>query len=353
MGLDDIVKVTITRQTTIPAVASFSDILIAAEFLAADITPAFSATERVRFYSSLEEIATAGYSQTGPVYLGAAAIFAQNPKVSQIAVGRKLTGGDGSETWTEALTNINADNSAWYGLVAGTRTLADQQLVAAWVESNEKLCGLATSDSNAISGTGDIIEDLQTNNYARTFGIYHPDADLTANDPYSDAAWLGKLFPYDPGTSTWKFKTLAGVPSYTLSTSERNTVLGKNGNIYTVVSGVAITEEGWVGEGEFIDIIRGTDWLKARIQERIYTLLINQQKVPYTDGGIRAIEGELKAQLQDAVGINFLSEFTTSAPNAADISIINKGNRLLPDITFTAKYAGAIHSVEIDGTISL
>ena len=353
MALDDIVNVTITRETTTPTVQSFNDILIAAEFLASSITPAFGTDERVRAYSSLQEIEDAGYSTTETVYLAAQAIFAQNPKVNQVKVGRKLTGVDGTETWTEALGAINEDDSDWYGLVVGTRTLADQQLAADWTESNDKLLGLSSDDSNIISGTGDIAEYVQTNALARTFVIYHPNSDLTATDEYPDAAWLGNRFPYDPGTTTWKFKTLSGVSVYSLTTTERNTALGKNCNIYTTVAGVNITEEGIVGEGEFLDVIRGVDALKADIQTEIYTLLVREQKVPYTDGGVKSIESILQRVLQTYVDNGFLADYVTSAPRVADVSSTDRGNRLLPDVNFESTLASAIHAVEVNGVVSL
>ena len=353
MPLDDIVQVTITRQTTTPTVQSFNNVLIAAEFLASSITPAFGATERVREYSSLTELSDAGFVTTEPVYLAAQAIFSQNPKIGSVKVGRKLTGGDGTETWTDALAAINVDDSDWYGLVVGTRTLADQQLVATWVEANDKLCGLSSNDSNVIGGTGDIAEYLQDNSLARTFCIYHPNSDLSATDEWPDAAWIGERFPSDPGTSTWKFKTLAGVSVYTLTTTERNTALGKNCNIYTSTAGVSITEDGTVGEGEFIDVIRGVDALKATIQAGIYTLLVQEETVPYTDQGVKSIESILKGVLQNFVDDGFLSAFTTSSPLVADVSVIDKGNRLLPDVNFESTLAGAIHAVQVNGVVSL
>jgi hypothetical protein len=356
MALNDIVNVTITRNTTVPSVQSFSDILIAGEFLASTITPVFATDERVRSYTSLTDMATAGFSTTGAVYLGAQSVLSQNPKVSKVYVGRKLTSTDGIETWTEALSAIAVDNNDWYGLVVGTRTLAEQELVADWVEANDKLCGLSSDDSNIISSTGDIAEYLQTNSLSRTFAFYHPNSDLSATDEFPEGAMLGKMFPKVPGSSSWKFKTLAGVSSYSLTSTERGVVLGKNCNIYTSVAGVAITEEGVTGDGSYIDVIRGTDALKATIQAEIYTALIQQDKVPFTDGGIKSIEGILKGVLAQFVGSNFLAGDpapTTFAPLVSAVSTIDKGNRTLPDITFEAILAGAIHKVIIAGVLSL
>lgn len=350
--INNIVQVTITRQTTVAKVASFNGLLIAEEFLKADITPSFD--ERVRAYSSLSEIADAGFLTSSAVYLSAQALFQQNPNIGQIYVGRKLTGVDGSETWTVAMDAIKEDSDAWYGFFIGTRTLADLEEVADWAEANKKLFFISDDDSNIISGTGDIAEYLETNNYDRSTVLYHPDADLSTDDPYAEAAWSGFMFTYEPGEATWAYKQLTGVPAYQLTTAQRNTALGKNCNLFEEIAGVDVTRFGKVGSGEYIDIIRGTDWLEARIQERVFTVLLNNAKVPYTDAGIQSVVAELEGALQEAVDINLITEgFEVTFPAAADISTQDKADRLLPDIEFTATYAGAIHRVEIQGTISL
>lgn len=357
--IDDIIQITITRQTATAKVASFNGILMAAEFLIADITPAFS--ERVRKYTSLSEIATAGFPTSGPIYLAAQALFSQNPNVGEIYVGRKLTGGDGSETWAEALTAMLEDSNKWYGFSVGTKVLIDLEAAADWSEANKKLFLVSDDDANIISGTGDIAEYAETNNLDRTAIMYHPDADESASDPYAAVAWMGKLFTYDPGSVNWAHKTLNAVPSYALTSAERTTVEGKNCNFYEEVAGVDVTLWGTVGSGEYIDIIRGIDWLEARIQERVFNVLINNDKVPFTDQGIQAVVSELRAALQEGVDNNLIAPpdvdgnpgYTVTYPRASEVSTTDKANRLLPDIEFAATLAGAINKVEIQGVVSL
>lgn len=349
--IDTIVQVTITRQTAVASVASFDNLLIAEEFLKASITPSFD--ERVRVYASLQEIIDAGFSTSSAVYLAAQALFLQNPNTGQIYVGRKLTGIDGSETWTEALTAIAEESSAWYGFFIGTKTLADLEEAADWSEANKKIFFVSDDDSNIISGTGDIAEYANTNNYDRTVVIYHPDADLTTDDPFIESAWSGYIFTFDPGSANWAHKQLSGVPVYNLTTAQRNTALGKKANLFETVAGLDVTRFGTVGSGEYIDIIRGTDWLEARIQERVYTVIANSVKVPYTDAGVQSIVAEVESALEEAVDVGLLSEYNVTFPKVVDIAANDKVDRLLPDINFTATYAGAINKVEINGTISL
>jgi hypothetical protein len=349
--LDRIVQVTITRQTASPSVESFNDVLVVGEFLAAKTTPAFST--RTREYGSLAEMAAEGWVAGDAHYDAAEAIFSQSPSISKIVVGRKLTGADGSETWTEALTAIALVSNTWYGIIALTRTLAHQQLIAAWVETNKKLAVLASADSNVISGTGDIAEYVETQGYDRTAVLYHSSADLTG-DEFPDAAWIGKMFPGDPGESNWMFKTLTGITPDAFTTAQRNTVLGKNGNIYSSVAGISMTEKGTVGSGEYLDVIWGLDYMSANIQNKVFSLLVNSAKVPFTDAGIQGVVAKVKEALQEAVAIGLITaEFEVSAPLASAVSSADKSARTLKDITFTATLQGAVNAVQIEGVVVL
>ena len=92
------------------------------------------------------------------------------------------------------------------------------------------------------------------------------------------------------------------------------------------------------------------------MQERIFGVLANLPKLPFTNQGIAVIEGEIRAQQQEAItnGV-FASDPapTVSVPDVLDVPTADKANRLLPDVGFTATLAGAIHAVEIDGTVSV
>ena len=52
--LDKIVQVTITRQTTVPSMKSFSEVLFVDDFDASGITPVFNKDHRVQVFGSPE-----------------------------------------------------------------------------------------------------------------------------------------------------------------------------------------------------------------------------------------------------------------------------------------------------------
>ena len=263
-----------------------------------------------------------------------------------------------TQSLTDALNLINND-AAWYGVAAYTHDDADITEVALWANANKKLHGYSTDDVNTLqTTTTDIVAQMQSLSYDRTFGSFGIEAGSDQDDAseYPEAAWMGSRFPTAPGSSTWMFKTLSGITVDKLSVTESKNIRDKNGNTYETIGGVNITREGQVASGEYIDIIRGVDWLEARMEERIYGRLVNLDKIPYTNAGIAIIENEIRAQLQEGIAAGVLDGergYTVTVPRVSEISANDRANRVLPDIKFQAYLAGAIHKVTIQGTVSI
>lgn len=430
MSLEQIITVNITRQTTAASRAGFGTMLI----LGAHAV--FS--ERTRTYTSAADMLTDGFESTDPEYLAAAAAFSQNPKPTQVKIGRRqvdvvgisvdtvidstdytvtidgtpfvfasgvgataisiaaglvaLIDADASYTATDdldgtftvshatagtgfavavdanmsiekplatvdtvavdlaAVKNIDDD---WYALVLTSHVQADVEAAAAWIETERKIFGTSSSDADILdsASTADIAYVLNAAAYDRTFVLYS-----ASEANYPEAAWLGKQLPTDPGSTTWAYKTLSGVTYDALTTTQSTNARNKKCNTYESIGGVSITREGQMVSGEYIDIMRGVDWLQTRMTERIYTRLVNLPKVPFTDPGVAIIETDIRAQLDDGVSAGFLATspaYTVSVPLVANVSTTDKANRLLPDITFEATLAGAIHKTTINGVVSL
>ena len=348
MALKDIVNVNITRQTTSVAVAAFNVPLILSTFATSKTTTEFT---RARSYGSLKELEDDGWASTDAVYKIANAIFAQNPSVSRIVVGRADSG---DATVAASLAAIQAEDNSWYGLVVEQAMIDKAEDIAAWVEANKRLAFYWTTDPDVVDATknSDIASVLKGKAYDRAVTIWHTTP--TAGADYPDAAWMGEGFPYDPGSSTWAYKTLKGITPDNVSGKE-TTLQNKNCNYYSEVGGVNITQEGKVASGEWIDIIIGTDWIEARLREAVYGALVNNRKIPYDDSGITIIEGLVKSVLSQAASAGILQadSIEVTVPKYKDVPQADKLARKLTDIKFTALYQGAIHRTTINGTISV
>ena len=166
---------------------------------------------------------------------------------------------------------------------------------------------------------------------------------------------MGDRFPTDPGSATWKFKDLTGITADNITQTQANTLDAVNCNYYSEFGSSAMFAEGTVASGEYIDIIRGVHWLESRIQEGVLAALVSNEKIPYTDVGFTVITNEVWAVLRQGITNDFLvedSNLSVSVPKKSAISSANVTIRKLPDVTFTATLAGAVHSVAITGTVS-
>jgi hypothetical protein len=252
------------------------------------------------------------------------------------------------------LAAIKVFDGTWYAVLNPWNSKDSIEEIAAWVETNKKLFIAQTCDTEVItvadSIATDVAKTLKTATYFRTALIYHPKVAA-----FADAAWGGKMLPEDPGSETWKFKTLAGVPAVKFTETHLVNLQAKYCNWYETVAGVNITQEGKVSGNEWIDVIRFRDWLEARIGERIFGRLTTSKKVPFTDHGVTTIVGDVTAQLAEGIRVGGLAkdpEPTVTAPKVADISVLDRANRHLPDVEFSARLAGAIHTLDISGVVS-
>ena len=96
---------------------------------------------------------------------------------------------------------------------------------------------------------------------------------------------------------------------------------------------------------------------------RVFNLLVLNTKVPFTDEGITAIEGKMEESLkvgQKVGGVapteyddddNEIPGYTIIVPSSASMSDVEKASRQLTGCKFTAKLAGAIQVVNINGNL--
>jgi hypothetical protein len=185
----------------------------------------------------------------------------------------------------------------------------------------------------------------------------------SARYTFLEAAWAGEQLPKDPGSSTWKFKTLAGqtaIPKTVLNSSQIATAESKGANVYVDVAGVSMTREGVMVSGRFIDVQRGIDWLDENLEKDLFDLQVNLEKLPYTSSGTAQVESVIRQRLTTAISqgvLNPLSEvegnlpFIVTVPSIADIPQSDRTTRILTGITFKALVGNAVHGVIVTGTV--
>lgn len=303
---------------------------------------------------------------TAAIGIGSITIEADVPGTAfALASGANMTMsvGQSAESMTDALAAISTENGDWYGVVIASKVEADIMATADWVEANEKLFNVSSAQMTILDQaiTTDIGSKLRDKQYFRSAVWYHQQA---ANESL-EAAISSKCFTFYPGGETWALKRLAGISVDYISEGQSIAARSKNVNTFEMFRNFAVTQYGTVAAGEWIDVIRFRDWLVEEIKIRIVSALINADgKVPYTDEGIAIIVNAMRGALDLGVqrgGIapeelddenRVVPSYTISVPRSANISFNDKANRVLRDLKFTARLAGAIHVVEIKGSLS-
>ena len=272
-----------------------------------------------------------------------------------------ITNGASSESIADTMTACVGYDPDFYGIALASRTDADILAMANWCEANGKLYGTCVSGADVLDGADntDIASQLMLGNYYRTFAFYHED---TADFP--EVAVMSRCFTAVPGSETWALKRLAGVKVDPLTETQFNVLKAKNVNTFERFRNLSLTQTGKVSAGEWIDVIRFRDWLAEEIKVNVLNVLVNNEKVPYTDAGIAIVEGAIRQSLRqgqvnggiapveyDEDGNKNLG-YTVEVPLAANISANQKASRILTDVKFTARLSGAIHVVEIRGSLT-
>lgn len=270
-----------------------------------------------------------------------------------------------TEVAGDVVAAIEEENNDWYVLSADDHTETFVLAMAEAIEAREKMyavSGAGAANLVALAdpvASGDIAGKLFDSNYFRTFWMFHQDADTE----FPECSWAGKVLPYDPGTETWANKQLGGVEvsrdpvsGKILSYTQRNVLSSKKANFIERVGGVDITREGYVSGGEWIDVIRLRDAIKSNLTGRLRDLLINASKIPYTDSGINKVVGQVSNGLSEFTAIGDqpagLESFTVNYKPASQVPVADKASRVLNSVSFTAFLAGAIHCINLKGSLT-
>lgn len=256
----------------------------------------------------------------------------------------------------ENLAALNAAGySAWYCLLFGVSSAEldlDTKQAAIYLEAaaTKRLC---VSASNSVAcydpaSVTDVMYLLKAAAYTRTTVIF----DAGTSPGTKAAAWAGGMLPNAPGSANWAFKTLVGETPSTLTDAQTAAILAKNGNYYVSLNNVSFTYPGAVPSGSYLDVTVGLDWLANTIQTDMLTLLKNQLKVNFDDGGIAQASGVLGGTLKLGVQNNVLSSYTLVIPKASSFSSAQRQTRVLTGLNFTGQLAGALNKITVLGNVN-
>lgn len=350
---NDVVDVTIAIESPATDSASFSNLLLVVP------GPANAGTEEmptVAVIQSAKDLTVFGYNSDDAAYKAASVAFNQDMKPDKVYVIERKVALESNETIADCLDRAMSVNE-WYGFALVTyTTAADIEAAAKWAENNSKLFGYTYTAGN---------NPLDISSYNNTFGFFAGDlksGEISDGNMYANIAFMAKCFSYDPGSESWDLKTLRGVTASNLTTTKVETLKTSNINFYRTIANKDVTQEGKVGSGEWIDVIRFKEWLINKIQIEVFNYMVKNPKVSYNDAGITGIQNVIQSVLAGAQGTGIDTDrydengvvekgYEVTVPKSANVSATDKKNRKLAGVTFVARLAGAIHETQIKGTL--
>ena len=303
-------------------------------------------------------------------------VYEDQEKVKEIVITGKsefVNGRDrmsAGDNLVETIKTFQADvDNDWYYLM----TDKDED---EYVEALSKFAE-ASEPSEAELGVG--IEDHRkfymgqtTNkkfacNTARAAVIY-TDPEFISEEP--DASYTGNVAPFYPNSVTWKFKrpqdgnaaTSEGIKLISLpvlTEGERSELLENHVNFLTEEYKRQYVKNGTCLNGEFIDVVLGADWVAKRMRNLLYDILLTNATIPYSDAGFGLIATAVLQALAEATDLGIIAMdpekksgiFTVVIPKYAESTEEQRRNRTMPDITWEALLAGAVHQVKSKGAL--
>ena len=361
------VNVTVSKNTSFAARRGFGVPL----FLTSIEAPGqLDAANLTKTYGSLEEVAV-DFSTATPFYLAAQLAFSQNPRPLQIKAGfYDASGTVDAASLQAAITDIISADSDFYWLSVepSLRDTAAVDGLVAWTESQNKIFLLDTHDPLTLDPNDDTnVSARHKGTIERTASFYHSDSNISPAFAY--AASLGtRNFDQAASAYTGKFKRINGIPAVNVSSAEvqaitgfvpeigQDAAQGHLANTYTNVGGQNFVSEGsTLSPNVFIDEIHASDWQQLRTEEALLDILLNAERIPFTDQGMQQLAdaprqvtaiarqaGIIAEDINPETG-EFQSSVIITVPSVFDISESQRKNRIAPAIRVDVRYAGAVH----------
>jgi hypothetical protein len=167
---------------------------------------------------------------------------------------------------------------------------------------------------------------------------------------------------------TMMWKREPGIIPEVLSSAQADTLQNKRCNVLAEYNnGTAITQYGVMSGPVYFDEIHGTDWLAGRVQTDLFNVLYQAPKIPQTDKGVNILVAACEGSLSQSVINGLLAAGQWNAPGFGKLntgdnlpkgwyifvdSVANQNQadreaRISPLIQIAAKFAGAIHTVDV------
>lgn len=229
----------------------------------------------------------------------------------------------------------------------------DRTEISNWAENNDR----AFMATNEISET---VADMETflngiTNERTYFIAMENTAESEDNlDNPVDAGIAGVAASFFPGSINFKWQVMDLTPS-DFSQSDVDTIETAGGAVFVNAKGRNVTSAGTSTDPAlFVDIPIIQLWLKDTLEQLIVNMLSDaEQKVGFDAAGILQVEDKIQEAFERGAeeGLFVIEEVVVDTPDPDDITSTDRADRVLTDVSFSARLVGAINEITVEGTL--
>lgn len=349
--IDQIISISISDAATAPDTTAFTIPAI----LAGGTKPsAYGTSTTRRYYESADVLADWGDSK--PYHISRD-VLAQDVRPEYVVV-ISYGATENASSVSAAIVAAMAEDNSFYHLLSDASSYGVAAAIGDACNSNYKVAHLDSDESGILDATAntDIVSQLNAASHGRVSVWYH--SDPSGRDDSLSGGITGKRCGKDPAKGSWAHKELSGITAEPITQAQFGAAIGKNANVFCTVAGVSRTFMGTMADGSFIDSVIRKDWIRFRIQERLFALLGSANDgdgLSMDDDGIQAVGALIHSVFAEASDANhryILPDYTVSVPKYKDVPLADRAKRNLPLVKFSFYMLESIHTVRtITGAI--
>ena len=286
--------------------------------------------------ATLADVVTAGFESGSDVYNAAAKMCDQLNPPQKFAVCGLAT--------VDATTLAALSGAGWRQLVFAGDISAT--VGATYIATTEKMFFAACKTASEAAAFKDS---------KRVVPIVHSTEAVLAA-----AAVAGESAGHEVGSITYKNLIIKGITPEALTDAELKAIHDVHGIAIVEKAGDVVTSEGTVANGEYADIVDGTDYVIQQLTYKTQKLLNTLGKVPFDNRGIALLEGVAVSVMKNCYSKGIIAEdeegvplYTVSYASRSEVEAGDIAARKYLGGKFAFTVAGAVHEVEVTGEISV
>lgn len=266
-------------------------------------------------------------------------LFTCSKKLEEIVVVGDSTMLDENDLAANLELLIEEQKSDWFFLTSTMNDNATIKKISAFVDKNDRVYFVTTQDLS-------IIETIVGENTA--IGFHDDETDFLAE------GLAVNMSVALPGSITAKFEQIRGSEPANITLSELKSIHRNNGFSYIRNKGIDYVSEGKMADGNYIDLVLGSYFIKFKLEEALFMLAINNGKIGYDDKGIGMMTAATETALKTATNQGIILEengqgvYEITALRRNQVSKVDVSNRRYNGLSARATVAGAIHDGEVN-----